>query len=167
MTFGELDHRTSPRAERLRQACEHAGVTAVVPPDIYAAIWEKFLAIRFGPIGAVARAPIGVLRRVPETRRMIEQALHETVAVARARGVGLNEDAPHKMMAVLDTVPPELIASLQRDIMAWRPSELDALTGALVRLGQEAGVETPLHTFMYQSLLPLELRARGQLQFPS
>jgi len=167
MTFGELDHRPSPRAERLRQACEHAGVTAVVPPDIHAAIWEKFLAIRFGPIGAVARAPIGVLRRVPETRRMIEQALRETVAVARARGVGLNEDAPHKMMAVLDTVPPELIPSLQRDIMAGRPSELDALTGALVRLGQEVGVETPLHAFMYQSLLPLELRARGQLQFPS
>ena len=60
----------------------------------------------------------------------------------------------------------QLMASLQRDIEAGRPSEMDALIGALVRLGAEVGVETPLHAFLYGSLLPQERRARGQLQFP-
>jgi 2-dehydropantoate 2-reductase len=165
VTFGELDHRPSPRAERLRQAFVCAEVTAVIPADIRVAIWEKFMAIRFGPIGAVTRAPAGVLRSVPETRRMVEQACHETLTVARARGIALAEDSPTKTMAALDTIPPGLIASLQRDIVGGRPSELDALTGALVRLGDEVGVATPLHAFLYHSLLPQELRARGQLQF--
>jgi 2-dehydropantoate 2-reductase len=54
---------------------------------------------------------------------------------------------------------------MQRDIMEGRPSELEAQNGAVVRLGQEAGVPTPVHAFIYHSLLPSELRARGTLQF--
>ena len=167
ITFGELDDRTSPRAERLREAFMRAEVTAIIPADIQVAIWEKFMAIRFGPVGAVARAPAGVLRSVPDTRRLVEQAGVETLTVARARGIDLPEDSPARMMAALDTIAPGIIASLQRDIEAGRPSELDALTGALVRLGVEVGVETPLHAFIYHTLLPQELRARGQLQFPA
>ena len=125
------------------------------------------MAIRFGPVGAVVRAPAGVLRSVPETRRLVEQAGIETLTVARARGVNLPEDSPARMMAALDTIAPGLMASLQRDIEAGRPSELDALTGALVRLGAEVGVDPPLHAFIYHTLLPQELRARGQLQFPA
>jgi 2-dehydropantoate 2-reductase len=165
VTFGELDNRPSSRAERLQQALARAEVTAIIPDDIQVAIWEKFMAIRFGPIGAVTRAPAGVLRSVAETRRMVEQACHETLTVARARGIALAEDSPAKTIAALDAVPPGLMASLQRDIGEGRPSELDALVGALVRLGAEVGVTTPLHAFLYHSLLPQELRARGQLPF--
>ena len=56
-------------------------------------------------------------------------------------------------------------SSLQRDIGAGRPSELEAWNGAVVRLGREAGVATPLNDFLYHSLLPLELKARGELEF--
>jgi len=110
---------------------------------------------------------VGVLRSLPETRRMVEQSCVETFTVARARHIELAEDCAAKSMAALDTIAPGLMASLQRDIEAGRPSELDALTGALVRLGAEVGIETPLHAFLYHSLLPQELRARGQLQFPA
>jgi 2-dehydropantoate 2-reductase len=49
---------------------------------------------------------------------------------------------------------------MQRDIAAGRPSELFAQSGAVMRLGQEVGVPVPVHTLIYQSLLPLEQRAR-------
>jgi len=55
---------------------------------------------------------------------------------------------------------------MQRDIMAHRPSELEAQNGAVVRLGIAARVKTPVNSFTYASLSPLELRARGKLQFP-
>jgi 2-dehydropantoate 2-reductase len=54
---------------------------------------------------------------------------------------------------------------MQRDVMAGRLSELEAQNGAVVRLGEAVGVATPLHSFIYHSLLPLELRARGQVEF--
>jgi 2-dehydropantoate 2-reductase len=166
ISFGALDNRADPRAERLREAFLRAEVTAIIPADIQVAIWEKFMAIRFGPVGAAVRAPVGVLRSVPETRRLVEQAGIETLTVAHARGIALTEDSPARMMAALDTIAPGIFASLQRDIEAGRPSELDALTGALVRLGGEVGVATPLHAFIHDILRPQELRARGQLQFP-
>jgi 2-dehydropantoate 2-reductase len=63
-------------------------------------------------------------------------------------------------------LPPDITSSMQRDIAEGRPSELDAQIGAVVRFGKEADVATPLHRLIYNSLLPMELRARGQLQFP-
>jgi 2-dehydropantoate 2-reductase len=55
---------------------------------------------------------------------------------------------------------------MQRDIAEGRPSELDAQIGAVVRFGKEVDVATPLNNFIYATLLPAELRARGELQFP-
>jgi 2-dehydropantoate 2-reductase len=166
VALGELDNRTSERTGRLRAAFARAGVAAEIPPDIQVAMWEKFLFIAsFSGVGAVTRAPAGVLRSLPETRRMLEQAMREILAVARAREIALPEEAIQQTMALVDRLPPEGTASMQRDIMAGRPSELEAQNGAVVRLGQEVRVATPLHAFIYHSLIPLELRARGRSQF--
>ena len=69
-------------------------------------------------------------------------------------------------MGTFDSLPPTATTSMQRDVMEGRPSELDALIGAVVRFGKEAEVTTPLHRFLYNSLLAMEQRARGQLHFP-
>jgi len=167
IAFGELDNRSSERAERLRQAFERAtGLTVEIPPDIQAALWGKFLFIAsFSGVGAVTRAPAGVLRGVPEARRLLEQAMQEIINVASAYDIELPDDIVGKTMAFVDGLPPGGTASMQRDIIEGRPSELDSQNGAVVRLGQEVGVATPLHSFIYHSLLPLELQARGQVQF--
>ncbi len=164
VAFGELDDRPSERAERLRQAFAQAGVTAEIPFNIRAAVWGKFLFIAsFSGVGAVTRAPAGVLRGLPETRRMLEQAMREVLVVARAHAVSLLEESVDQTMALIDGLPAGATASMQRDIMAGRPSELESQNGAVVRLGQGVGVATPLHTFIYHSLLPAELRARDQV----
>jgi len=166
VAFGELDRRPSQRAERLRRAFARAGVTAEIPPDIQVAMWEKFLFIAaISGVGAVTRAPAGIMRSLPETRQMLEQAMREVFAVARARGIALPEEVVAKTMAYIDSLPPDGTASMQRDIIAGRPSELEYQNGTVVRLGRESGVPTPTHAFIYASLLPQELRARGQAQF--
>src|SRR5262249_37439135 len=145
-----------------------ARVKATIPPDIQAALWEKLLFIAsFGGVGAVARAPVGVLRSVPETRRMLEEAMREIVHVAWGRQVRVAEDAVAKGMAFVDGSAPEATASMQRDLLAGRPSELESQNGAVVRLGRAVDVATPTHSFIYSALLPLELRARGRLEFPA
>jgi 2-dehydropantoate 2-reductase len=167
VTFGELDNRQSERTERLCAAFNRAGVIAEIHPDIHVALWEKFLfVVPFGGVGAVTRAPIGILRSLPETRQMLEQGMREISNIAHENKIPLAEDVVAKAMAFIDDQPPGGTSSMQRDIIDGRPSELEAWTGAVVRLGQQVGVTTPLHIFLYHSLLPLELRARGQLQFP-
>lgn len=162
--FGETDNRRSESVERLRAAFERAGVRVEVPADIQAAVWEKFIFVApYGGVGAVARAPAGVIRSVPETRRMLERGMREIHEVARARGVSLGGGVVERTMRLMDALAPDATTSLQRDIAAGRPSELEAWSGAVVRLGGAAGVATPLHEFIYHSLLPSERRARGEL----
>jgi 2-dehydropantoate 2-reductase len=165
--FGELDNRPSERVERLRQAFDRtSGLTAEIPPDIHVAMWQKFVFVTaFSGVGAVTRAPIGVLRGQPGTRQMLEQTICEIYNVARARNIALPKNVIDKTMEFLDSLPLDGTASMQRDIMNGRPSELEVQNGAVVRLGQEVGVETPVNNFIYHSLLPMEMRARGQLQF--
>lgn len=169
VAFGELDNRPSQRAEQLRQAfARAAGVTAEIPPDIQAATWEKLLLIAsLSGVGAVTRAPVGIVRGVPEARQLLEDAMHEVLVVAQARGIPLSDEAVDRMLAFIDGVPPGVTASMQRDIMEGRPSELAYQNGAVVRLGREVGVATPVHSFIYRSLWPLELRARGEVEFPA
>lgn len=162
IAMGELDNRPSERLERLGTALREAGVNAEIVPDIQAALWDKFLfVVGWGGIGAVTRAPVGVLRRLPETRALLRQAMEEIATLAAARQIALAEDAVAKSLAFLDALPPAGTTSLQRDIAAGRPSELESWNGAVVRLAGESGIRAPLHTLVYAILLPQEQVARG------
>jgi len=166
--FGELDNAPSKRTEELRQMFQRAGADVEIPSDIHVALWEKFLfVVSFGGVGAVTRAPVGIIRSVPDTRRMLERCMHEIYAVARAGQIALNEGVTGKTMELVDSLDPAGTTSLQRDIADGRPSELEAWNGAVVRIGKEAGVATPVHEFIYHSLLPQEQRARQQVEIPS
>jgi len=166
--FAELDNRPSERVERLRQAFTAAGVKADVPADIHKALWEKFVIVTaFGGVGAVSRAPVGVMRTMPETRSLLEQCVAEAAAVARARGVALAQTAVADTMSSIDQAAPAATSSLQRDIADGKPSELDYWNGAVVRLGREAGIATPTHSFITDVLQPQERRARGDVTFPA
>lgn len=167
VTFGELDKRQSPRAQRLYDAFSKAeGVTVEISTDITADMWKKFLLISaFSGVGAVTQAPIGVVRGQPETRQMLEAVMREIWEVALAKDINIPEAVVTKTLAFFDTLPPDGTASMQRDIAQGRPSELHAQNGAVVRMGQETGVDTPVNAFIYASLLPAEMRARGELKF--
>ena len=164
--FGELDNHRSQRVELLLDTFSRAGVKAEIPADIQVAMWMKFLLIAvWSGMGAVTRSPVGIWRSLPQTRRMAEQALQEIIAIAAARDILLPEEILQKTMTVYDGLAPQSTASLQRDVMEGRPSELEAQVGAVVRFGKESNVVTPLFKFIYHTLLPMELHARGQLQF--
>jgi len=166
--FGELDNQSRERTERLREAFDRAGVTVEIPVNIHQALWEKFLFIvSFGGVGVIARAPIGVIRTVPETRQMLKRCMEEICLVAKGSKIPMANTIVGNTMEFVDSLPANGTTSLQRDIADGKPSELDAWNGAVARMGKEVGVATPLHEFIYHSLQPLELQARGKVQFPA
>lgn len=165
IAFGELDGSTSQRVELLRKLFEQAGVNAETPPSILSAMWRKFLLIAsISGIGAVTRVPLGETRSVPETRSMLLTAMLEIEALANKRGISLARDVVAKTMDFVDTMPPTVIPSMQRDIMKGQPSELEAQNGAVVRMGHESDCPTPTHTFIYAALLPQERKAVQGIQ---
>lgn len=162
VSFGELDDTKSKRVQALEAVFSALdGIDVVVPPDIQAAMWEKFIFIcSTSGVGAVTRQPMGVYRSVPESRAMLESAVREAVELGRAKGVALPGDLFETLMQRIDGLPAAMVASMQKDIMEGRLSELDAQTGAVVRMGRASGIPTPTHEFIYASLLPMELNAR-------
>jgi len=162
VAVGELDGSCTDRVERVAAAlgrCE--GVSAILSDDIQRDIWTKFLFIAaVSGVGAAARVSLDRCRAVPETRALLEAAMGEVEAVARARGVVLAEDVVAKTLRFIDGLPDGATASMQRDVLDGRPSELEAQNGAVVRMGRELGVPTPVHEALYAALKPQELAAR-------
>ena len=165
--FGPFDGRHCQPLFDLQQRFEKAGVVAKVHDDISSVLWRKFLfVVTLGSVGSLIRAPIGIVRGHPETRELLLTCLRENHALARAHGVLLPDESIGETMNFIDGLPPAGISSMQRDLAAGRPSELEAWTGAVVRRGREKGVPTPLHHLIYHCLLPFEKQAQGELTFP-
>jgi 2-dehydropantoate 2-reductase len=162
--FGELDNARTPRIERLRQTFEKAGIKADIPPDIHRSMWSKFLFIApMSAIGALTRLPIGAWRSIPETRAAAVRALEEMTAVAAARDIDLGGDAIQRTLERYDNMASDSTSSLQRDIMEGKPSELEAQVGAIVRMGRQAKIATPIFEAFYSLLLPQERQAASRL----
>jgi len=116
-------------------------------------------------LGAVSRAPLGILLEQQGTRDLLTRAIEEIYQLGRALEIDLPADSVRKTMATLEDIPPNSTTSMQRDLIRGRPSELDAQNGAVVRLAHEVEVATPVNQFFLYSLRSLELRARGALTF--
>jgi len=134
--------------------------------DIQRELWKKFLF--FSPVsglGAVTRSPIGIICSQPQTRALLKSAMLEVFALAIKTGVNLREEVVDATLKVTDTLPFDGTTSMQRDFAEGKRTELEALAGAMVRIGRQHQVATPVHDFIYASLLPLERRARGELEW--
>jgi len=160
LKFGEMDGRASPRLEGFNAACEKAGFDASVSTDIVGDIWRKFafLAPMAGATAAT-RMPIGPILADPDTRRLFADLIAETVAVGRARGARLEDGIEDKQLAFAEGLPGEMKASMLGDLERGNWLELPWLTGAVVRLGRELGVPTPVSTFVHTVL---KLHADGR-----
>ncbi|MHA2092133.1 MAG: ketopantoate reductase family protein [Candidatus Kariarchaeaceae archaeon] len=162
--YGELDGGLSPRIQELKEMMDYVGINSIAHEDVLQAIWLKMI---FGTslhgVATITRSPFGVFRSVPESRKMVQQSFQEIADVATAVGIQLPEDVVENNMKILEILPADSTTSMQRDIMQGKPSELGFLVGAVVRIGKENSVETPLNNFIYSSLLPMELKAQGKI----
>lgn len=159
--FGEDSNVSTDRVLRIKEAFDRAGVKAVIPKDIEAEAWKKFLFICSSGLLAVARSPYGAVREIPHTRRMLQELFEEIYRVARAKGVNLRPDIVASTMSMVDAFDYDTTSSLTRDVMEGRPSEIDYQNGTVVRIGEMLGIPTPVNSFVYGCIQPMERRARG------
>jgi 2-dehydropantoate 2-reductase len=148
--LGEFQKRPPDRLQPLAAALREAGVDTTVTGEIDAELWRKLAFI--APLAAVcglALRAAGPVRSAPFGREVFERAVREVVTVARASGVTFDDAAAAAivtdMMQRFDTLPPDTKPSLLLDLERNGPTELDALSGAVARLGRMAGVDTPVH----------------------
>ncbi|MEW5708234.1 MAG: 2-dehydropantoate 2-reductase [Pseudomonadota bacterium] len=164
LTFGELDGTASPRSKAFLEACTRAGIEAHLSGDIQRAIWEKFVfLVGLSGMTSLTRMPIGPIREDPVTRELLRDVMNEVVAVARVKGIDLPPDTVDQQMRFTDGLPPDMVSSMLGDLRRGNRLEVPWLSGAVVRLGREAGVPTPLNRAIYAAL---KLHADGAAALP-
>jgi len=100
----------------------------------------------------VTRQPAGIVYRDSRLRALAIRSIDEVIAVAAAQGVALDGDQAARSLALLDSFPPGMYASLFHDLDRGRPLEIGYLSGLVSRLGAASGVPTPFHDFAYACL---------------
>ena len=160
--MGELGGGVSDRIHALCTVFEDAGVGSSASADIRSALWKKLLMVAsWSGLGALAGSPMGVMRGDPQIRALVDQSMDEGIAVGQARGHAVDAAFKEELWAFYEAMPESATSSMMRDILAGRPSELDAWNGAIVRFGIETGVVTPVQHMTYHLLKPMEDRARA------
>jgi 2-dehydropantoate 2-reductase len=147
------------RAAGILEAMRTAGIHAEIPPDMTVALWKKFIFITGAAgITALTRLTLGEILAVDAARDLLLEAMTETNAVARARGIPVEDEFLHGVFATLRRFDNATRSSLYNDLVHGKPLEIEALSGTVVRLGAGAGVATPVNRTVYAALLPFHLK---------
>jgi 2-dehydropantoate 2-reductase len=106
----------------------------------------------FSGMTALTGHNAGEIRTNPETRKLIEASVRETIAVGKAAGGFLKDEDFASLMKTIDTNPAAMTSSMAHDRAAGKPLEVNYLSGAVVRIGERFGVEAPTHRFIARAL---------------
>jgi len=151
---GELDGVKSDRMLRWHDALDSVGIESVVTDQIETEIWRKFVVLAsFSGMTALTRKAIGPVREHPDVRLMLDRAVAEAVSVAVAHGIDFPDDVLGQLLALINTMPASMKSSMQEDLERGKPLELPWLSGAVVRLGAEKGIEAPIHRSIRDALI--------------
>jgi 2-dehydropantoate 2-reductase len=155
LVFGETDGSVSERAQRFYAACRDTGFEAEISRDIQKTLWSKFVLLATNAaMTSLARQPLGVVYGDADLRRVAAAAMREVYAVALARGVTLDTDIVEQMLARSKTLPADMTTSMHHDLTAGKPLEVESLSGLIAKLGDQLGVDTPVHRMAYACLKP-------------
>ncbi len=157
LNLAEPSGGVSERLRKLEDAMAPTGIAAEIHRNMKTMLWLKFLMVACSSsINVAIRSGFDAMASNPAMPWLLEIALQEALAVARALDVPLPGDIEPQTRATLRNVFAHGgKASLLTDLERGRPLELEWLSGAIHRMGEETGVPTPLHTAIYRELLPL------------
>ncbi len=160
IVIGELTG--PPRSARIQAVIDvaaRANLRVDASADVRVAKWEKFtLLAAFSAMTAAVRLPIGPIRSAPAARAMLEMLMREVATVGRAAGVTLADDLVDRQLGLLLSQDATASTSLYHDLVTGHRMELEALQGAVIRIGREHGVPTPGFDAAYAILQPWAMR---------
>lgn len=146
IALGEPSGEETGRVLAVRDAFEAAGVGTRISKDIASAKWRKLVwNAAFNPLTALTGRRVLDLIEDDDSRTLALDAMKEAIAVAKGLGHKVDDGILERAVA-RDPNWAHSKTSMLQDIERGRPTEVDALCGAVVRAGERAGVPTPIHS---------------------
>lgn len=155
ITIGDWHGGSSQRLRAFADLSERAGLDVTISENIHVEVWTKFVGMAtFSALTCLTRLPVRTISRNPDTRQLAVQSMNEVIAIANARGITVPADMPSKLLSVTENFDPSWKTSMCNDLEAGKPIEVDSISGAIHRLGNELGIPTPVHSVACQALSP-------------
>ncbi len=159
--IGALGSKVPDGAEGVVDMLNSSGIEAYYKPDVETLIWEKLLVnVGINALTAVAGILNGDIVSIEPAREICCEAVREALEVAKARGLSLPEDFHKQVLAVAEATGRNK-SSMRQDIELNRPTEIDYINGAIVKLGRELGISTPVNWTLTQLIKTKELSRNG------
>ena len=159
--FGELDGKITERLKVISKLFKAAGIDNRFSDNIRGEIWAKAIVnAGINPLTAITGLENGYLLKIAELERTLETACREGIDTAVAAGVRLPDvDIIEKTKSVARLTAKNRSSMLQ-DIERGKKSEIDAINGAIARIGSECGVETPVNAVLTALVKAIEMKGR-------
>lgn len=144
ISLGEPDGGRSDRTRDVAGALIAAGLKAPVTTHLRSEIWVKLLGnMAFNPISALTGATLVRIATNPPTRELVSEMMREAVILAEKLGLDLPVTIDQRIAGAAKI--GEHKTSMLQDLESGRPLELEAITGAVLEIGEKLGVPMP-HT---------------------
>ena len=155
VAFGESNGDRSQRAVAIRDSFCEANIEAELSDDISKALWSKLLYNSpANAMASAARLSPRDLIEYPHGAAMFRSAIQEVANVGTAYGIPFGQDDVQGAMDLITARPMGARGSMQADLEAGRPLELEAIVGSVGRIGRKVNVPTPIFDMLYTLLLP-------------
>jgi 2-dehydropantoate 2-reductase len=155
LDLGELEGTLSERCKEIEHVLKVPGLQAQAVADITTRIWEKFVLLSaMSGVTALTRLPMGAVLSDPLCAELYLQAMQEAAEIGARKCAALPQDVVERQMAFSRSLPASVKASMLEDLENGKRLELNDLSGAVVRLGRELGIATPVHAVIHAALQP-------------
>lgn len=143
--------------ERLSKMLTEVGFNVRTSENIEGVVWTKTLVnCGINPVGALTGLSNGEVYRNKALRALIVRLVKEAVQVVEALGIELTTEDPVRYALGTAKATGDNINSMLQDLQAGKRTEIDAITGEVIRLAKELGIETPSSEAVYALVKALE-----------
>ena len=133
-----------PVLKQIEAELNECGVRGILSDNIQRDALRKFAYVSpQGACGVYYDVTAGAMQRPGPCRNCFMELVREVVSLAEAMGIRFEGDLVQQHLDILDALEPEMTTSMQRDLKAGGPSELDGLVYEVVRMGERYGAELP------------------------
>jgi 2-dehydropantoate 2-reductase len=135
--------KTELRVKKVIDVFQHATINAEIAHNVLKAIWDKLIiAASQNALGSLTGMTFGQMLNSPFSRPVVENILQELGQIAEKVGIDIGASLVERVFANWQTLPNHRV-SMWQDIQSGRRTEIDAINGALMRLGERYGIPTP------------------------
>ena len=132
------------------------GFDSEVTTHIEVCIWEKLLInVGINALTAIHDCANGDLLNDASRRDTLQAAVREAASVAKARGIRLDSDPVEKTIAVCKATGANFSSMLQ-DVRRRKPTEIDAINGAIVGFARQLGINVPVNSALTEQIKKIE-----------